>query len=386
MKRFTVLIDGMADQPQKALGGKTPMEAANKPHLNALFEKGLPGTVRTIPEGMEAGSAVANLGLLGYDPAEVYKGRAVIEAAGAGIPVRQGDLYIRCNLVTLEGDGFEDSVMASYSAHDINTKLSRPLVDRLNAEVFDGKAELINTDTFRNILVVPGAADIAEQLAFMPPHDMIGQRAGDHAKGSGVLGEYYDMMRKAYEVLQRGNDTPANAIWFWGASYAPSFGKKTNEKRVILAETTLMRGIAALAGFDCVTTDESGGFVQFLKDKKQAALKVLRDYDYVYIHVQKLDDLSHELMPEEKTYALEAIDQYLVGPLFEALDGDYSAVVASDHFTYSDTGGHGAKPAPFILLGHGSAGKQGAFTEKNCDASGLTVTAAELFAMQRLEG
>ena len=90
MKRFTVLIDGMADRPQEALGGKTPMEAAIKPGLDALYRLGRPGTVLTIPQGMEVGSAVANMNMLGYDPAEVYKGRAVIEAAGAGIPVEQG--------------------------------------------------------------------------------------------------------------------------------------------------------------------------------------------------------------------------------------------------------------------------------------------------------
>ena len=385
MKKFTVLIDGMADRAQELLGGKTPMEAAVKPGLDALFRLGKPGTVRTIPPGLETGSAVANMSLLGYDPAKVYKGRAVIEAAGAAIPIEQGSLYIRCNFVTLKGDGFDESIMESYSAHDIDTKLSRPLVERLNKEVFGGDAQLINTDTFRNILVVKGRAQIAEQLDFMPPHDMIGIRAGDFAKGQGEINEFYTMMRKAYEILKAENDTKANAIWFWGASYAPSFGEPSKKKRVVLAETTLMRGIAALSGTDCITTDESAGFVQFLKDKKDAAIKALKEYDYAYIHIQKLDDLSHELLPEEKTLALEQIDEFFVRPFFKEMEKtgeDISCVIASDHFTFSDSGGHGGEPAPFILVGQGKSSAAGRFSEKNCEAAGFNVTAAELVKIQ----
>ncbi len=385
MKRFTVLIDGMADRPQEVLGGKTPMEAAIKPGLDALYRLGRPGTVLTIPPGMEVGSAVANMNMLGYNPAEVYKGRAVIEAAGAGIPVEQGSLYIRCNFVTLKGSNFEDSIMESYSAHDIETDISRPLVERLNKEVFGGDTQLINTDTFRNILVVKGRAEIAESLKFMPPHDMIGGRAGDHAKGEGVIDEFYDMMRRAYDVLKEDNDTKANAIWFWGASYAPSFGEPSGQKRVVLAETTLMRGIAALSGTDCISTDESRGFVKFLKDKKQTALDALKEYDYAYIHIQKLDDLSHELMPQEKTEALEQIDEHFVRPFFEEMEKsgeDFSAVIASDHFTFSDSGGHGGEPAPFVLLGLGSSGNSGRFTERNCEKAQLDLSAAELVKLQ----
>jgi len=385
MKRFTLLIDGMADRPQQVLGGKTPMEAAHTPNLDALFAGGRPGTVLTIPPGLETGSAVANLSLLGYDPADVYKGRAVIEAAGAGIPVNTGDLYVRTNLVTLSGADFDGSVMESYSAHDIETDKAKPLIDRLNAEVFGDGMELIHMGSFRNILVVKGAADIAEQLTFMPPHDMIGETAGGYAQGSGVLGEYYAMMRKAYDVLRQDNDTKASGIWFWGASYAPDFGESPKQKRIILAETSLMRGIAAMAGFDCVTTGEENGFAAFLKDKTANAIQALRDYDFAYIHIQKLDDLSHELMAKEKAAALADIDKRFVGPFFESIEKPYSAVIASDHFTFSDSGGHGAQPAPFILLGQGSAGLPGGFTEANCESAGQNLTAPELVALQRGE-
>lgn len=385
MKQFTIVLDGIADKPQEKLNGKTPMEAANTPGLDRLYKASKPGTVRTIPLGMEIGSAVANMNLLGYHPVDVYKGRAVIEAAGAGISVEQGNLYIRCNFVTLEGDSYEQSVMQSYSAHDIETEKSRPLVDRLNKEVFHAPFHLINTDTFRNILVVEGAADLADQLRFMAPHDMIGGTVSDHIKGDGIIQAYFDLMRKAYEVLQDDNDTPANAIWFWGSSYAPSFGEQPQGRRVVLAETTLMRGIAALSGTDCITTGEDNGFIEFLKDKKDNAIAALKEYDYAYIHIQKLDDLSHELLSVEKKQAIENIDQYFIQPFFEEMEKPYSAVIVSDHYTFSDTGGHGGEPAPFMLLGHGEDNLSGRFTEAYCRSANRCMTAPEMVALQRNE-
>lgn len=388
MKQFTILIDGMADRAQSELGGKTPMEAARTPALDALYKKGRPGTVRTIPDGMEAGSAVANMSILGFDPAKVYKGRAVIEAAGAGIPVEPDDLYIRCNFVTLRGDKFDDSVMESYSAHGIKTLEAAPLTARLNEQVFGGKATLIGTGEFRNILVVKGAAGIAGQLKFIPAHEIIGQRVGDFAQGDGEIAQFFDMMRKAYDVLQKDNDTQANAIWLWGASHAPSFGEPSKQRRMVLAETTLMRGLAALSGMDSKMTDETSGFARFLKDKKDNAIAAVKAYDYVYIHIQKPDDLSHELLLKEKTKALRDIDEYFVGPFFDELDAlgmEYSGVITSDHFTFSDSGGHGAEPTPFILLGQGSAGAQGAYTEENCRKTELKLSAAQLVSMQRGE-
>ncbi len=385
MKQFTIVLDGIADRPQNKLNGKTPMEAANTPGLDALFAQSKPGTVRTIPEGQEVGSAVANMNLLGYDPVKCYRGRAVIEAAGAGLPVKQGALYVRCNLVTLEGDDFENSTMQSYSAHDIETHLSRPLVERLNKEVFHAPCELINTDTFRNILVVDGAGEIAPKLDFIPAHEIIGGRVGDYLKGAPEMQPYFEMMKKAYEVLREDNNTKANAIWFWGASYAPEFDAPPAGRRVVLAETTLMRGISALSGTDCITTPEDGGFVTFLKDKTRLALKALEDYDYAYIHIQKLDDLSHELQTVEKMHAIEQIDEHFIRPFFAQVREPYSAFVVSDHYTFSDSGGHGGDPAPFMLLGHGSGRKSGRYTEQCCRDAKFSVTAPELVALQREE-
>ncbi len=385
MKQFTIVLDGIADRPQEKLGGKTPMEAAATPGLDSVFAVAKPGTVQTIKPGLEVGSAVANLSLLGFDPEKTYKGRAVMEAAGAGIPVTPGNLYIRCNFVTLRGEAFDSSIMESYSAYDVATEKAAPLSERLNREVFHSPFRLHHVDTFRNILVVEGAGALAEQLKFMPAHDMIGGVVSDYTKGGDVMQQYFSMMRKAYDVLKEDNDTKISGIWFWGASSAPDFGPPPENRRVVLAETSLMRGISALAGLDCVTLPEDNGFVPFLKDKTQAALKALDEYDYAYIHIQKLDDLSHELQPVEKMEAIELIDQHFIQPFFAQVKEPYSAFIVSDHYTFSDSGGHGGDPAPYMLLGHGSSGAAGRFTEQDCRNARVVVTAAELVAKQRGE-
>lgn len=382
MKQFTIVLDGIADRPQVKLSGKTPMEAANTPGLDELFKASKPGTVLTIKPGLEIGSSVANMSLLGYDAAKVYKGRAVIEAAGAGLPVNREDLYIRCNFITLEGGDYESSVMKSYSAHDIKTEKAKPLTDMLNREVFKPPFKLIHVDTFRNILVVEGAAELAEKLNFMPAHEMIGGRVSDYIKGDGIIQDFFKLMKKAYEALKENNAASANGIWFWGASYAPEFEGGSEGKRVVLAETSLMRGIAALSGTPCITTAEDKGFIQFLKDKTKNAVSAVGDYDYSYIHIQKLDDISHELQPVEKAKAIEEIDEYFIRPFFAQIKEPYSAFVVSDHYTFSDSGGHGGEPAPFMLLQRGGANK-GRFTEQCCRDAGYSITAAELVALQR---
>lgn len=387
MKKIILILDGMADRGQKELDGKTPLEYAHTPNLDILFSKADAGTVQTIPEGEEAGSAVANLNMLGYTSSEIYKGRAVIEAAGAGIPVRQNSLYIRTNFVTLRGDSFEDSVIESYSAHDIETEDARPLNKRLNEELFKEGFELINTDTFRNILVAKGKTDDYPKLNFMPPHDIIGQPVKKYISGNETERCYFEMLKKAYEILKKDNATKANAIWFWGASVAPDTENvKTAEKKLILSETTLMRGISKLLGLECVSILERVTFESFLKDKLAAALKALDSASsFIYLHIQEPDDLSHELMPLKKAEALEAIDRIFVKGVSEKLDRmkeDFTLVVASDHYTFSDTGAHGRQPAPFMLYRKGVE-NQGSeqFSESACNAKKNILTPKQLLNM-----
>ncbi len=386
MKKIVLILDGMADRAQKVLGGKTPLEYADTPNLDRLFKKAEAGCVQTIPDGEEAGSAVANLNLLGYTSAEIYKGRAVIEAAGANIPVYDDRLYIRTNLVTFKGESFEDGVIESYSAHDIETEDARPLVKKLNEQLFGAGSELINTDSFRNILMLKDKTEDYAKLGFMPPHDIIGQPISNFLNGNKTYESYIKILREAYDILKEGNNTKANGIWFWGASVAPDTSNtKTSDKKLILSETTLMRGIAKLLEIECVSIHERTGFESFLADKLSAALKSLdSDADFIYLHIQELDDLSHELLPKEKAEALGKIDKIFVREFAEKLDGlkeEYSLVIASDHYTFSDTGGHGRQAAPFMLIKKDSSDKNtNNFSEKACDAANNILTPKKLLA------
>ena len=386
MKKIILILDGMADRGQEALNGKTPLEYAATPNLDALFSKAQAGTVQTIPDGEEAGSAVANLNMLGYTSSEIYKGRAVIEAAGADIPVYSDSLYIRTNLVTIKGESFEEGVIESYSAHDIETGDSRPLVARLNEQLFGEGCELINTDTFRNILVAKGKTGDYGKLNFTPPHDIIGQPVKKYLEGNDTEKKYYEILKKAYEILNNDNDTKANAIWFWGASVAPDTeNAKASDRKIILSETTLMRGISKLLDLKCVSILTRVTFESFLKEKLEAALEALDgDSDFIYLHIQEPDDLSHELMPKKKAEALEAIDKIFVKGLSEKFDSmreDFSLVVASDHYTFSDTGAHGREPAPFMMYKKGAAkNKDEKFSERSCNEAQNVMKPIELLA------
>jgi len=384
MKKIILILDGMADRGQKVLGGKTPLEYADTPNLDKLFQKSKGGCVQTIPEGEEAGSAVANLNMLGYTSSEVYRGRAVIEAAGADIDIDKKSLYIRTNFVSFIGDSFDESVIESYSAHEIKTEDAESLVKKLNSELFEEGLELINTDSFRNILVVKNKAREYEALNFVPPHDILGQPIKDYMTGNEIYESYFGLLKKAYDILSKDNKTKTNGIWFWGASVAPNIKRtKTKEKKVILSETTLMRGIAKMMKIKCVSLAVGGGFEAFLKAKLKAALSVLdTDSDFIYLHIQEPDDLSHELMPKEKAKALEMIDKIFVKGLLDKLDTmeeNFSLVVASDHYTFSDTGSHGRQPAPFMLYKKGAQmmGNE-QFTEKTCIAQKYVLPPKEL--------
>ncbi len=386
MKKIVLILDGMADRGQELLGGKTPLEYADTPNLDSLYKKSVSGCVQTIPEGEEAGSAVANLNMLGFVSSEIYKGRAVIEAAGAGIPVKDDCLYIRTNLVSMKGESFETSVIESYSAHDIETETSRKLVQRLNEKLFKRGAELINTDSFRNILVIPGKTDDYKELDFMPPHDIIGQPISKFLKGNNTYNDYIDILKNAYEILKDDNDTKANAIWFWGASVPPNTqNAKTEDKKLILSETTLMRGIASLLSIECESILERESFESFLENKLEASKKALdSESDFVYLHIQEPDDLSHELQPKEKAEALSLIDKIFVSGLIEKLKtlDEYTITVASDHYTFSDTGAHGREPAPFMMYkNRDEKQNSGVFTEKDCISKKLVVTPKELHSM-----
>ncbi len=385
MKKIVLILDGMADRRQAILDNQTPVEYAKTPTLDRLFSQSVSGCVKTIPDGEEAGSAVANLNLLGFESKKVYKGRAVIEAAGAGLSIDPESLYVRTNFITLSGESYDTSQIESYSAHELATEDAVRLGKRLNTELFKDGFELKSTGSFRNVLVCKNQTHLLGKLDFMPPHDIIGKAIKDYVKDDADNAPFFALQKQSYDILKKDNDTKANAIWFWGVSVAPDFSEQNSDRKAILAETILMKGIGSMMNAYVTTTDESRGFIQFLKDKAKAAIETIHgDYDFIYVHIQAPDDLSHELQPKEKSEALAEIDEYFLGPFIDGLkDLDYRLAIASDHYPFSDDGSHGRSPAPFILYSPGEIQDNPlkTFSEENCINSNLEITPQKLHEM-----
>lgn len=376
MKNITLILDGVADRKNEKLGGKTPLEYAKTKNLDALFKKSAAGLVKTIPDGLEIGSAVANLGLMGFD-ASGYRGRAIIEAAGLNMPINENDLYIRCNMVTFEGDSFEKSRMKSYSAFDIETKFAGPVAEALKNAVYDDKYSLNYCGSFRNILIVKNGKELYP-VDFMPAHDIIGQEIGQYIRRDGKQAKFFELMERSYEFLQT-QPTDINGVWFWGASIMPNI-KKTETRRVALSETLLMDGITKITGVDNIGTEREGvTFAKFLEEKLAKSIQAAKDYDDIYVHMQETDDLSHELLPEKKAEAVELIDKIFLGDFIDSIAGDYALKIASDHFTFSDDGSHGGSPVPYMYYStQKTQQSNGRFTEEDCAKAGGVITSAEL--------
>ncbi len=373
-KKITLVLDGVADRVISSLGA-TPLEAAKTPVLDALAKKSLLGCVRNIPEGMEVGSAVANLSLLGFDPAQ-YQGRAVVEAAGSGMQTNEKSLYVRANFVTLEGDTYETSRIKSYSAYEVQSETAQPLNAMLQDKLFKAPYKLHYAGSFRNILEVENGAALYP-LEFAPAHDIIGQPIANFIKYEGRENNFFEMQKQAYELL-KGNGSQIHGIWLWGASIAPKISGRT-EGRLVLAETILLKGISRIAEIDIKSLDDSLPFEDFLELKRLAALDALNGgTEDVYFHIQECDDLSHELESEKKVKAVEKIDA-MIGQLVEEIKGDFSLIVASDHYTFSDTGAHGDEPAPFMLYKSNEVASGGQrYTEQNCRDAGMKLNTPEL--------
>lgn len=377
MKKITIVLDGVADRPNEALDGKTPLEYAETPNLDKLAARSEMGLVRTIPPGMEVGSAVGNLSMLGFDPSG-YRGRSFVEAAGMGLPIDENDLYVRVNFVTLEGDTLWDAHIKSYSAYDVPTDKAAPVAEKLAAEVFSDPNNLIYCGSFRSTLIVRDGRRLYP-VSLAPAHDIIGQPLRPYLEQMKTEApEFLNLLERSYEEL-RDTGTDINGIWFWGASVAPDIHGDT-DGRIAFSETLLMDGITKIMGIPNVGTKREGrSYEDFVEEKLQKVLGALPDYEQLYIHFQETDDQAHELAPLAKAQAIEVFDRVFLPRFLEALEGDYTLTLAGDHYTYSDTGAHGGDPVPYIYYDsrHEKLGSS-RLTEKEGAATGIYFEAKDL--------
>lgn len=387
MKYVVVLCDGMADFPVPALGGKTPMMVAKKPHIDALAAKAEVGLVRTVAPGLKPGSDVANMSVLGFDPHRFYTGRSPLEAASIGIDMKDSDVSLRTNLVTLsdKGEPFADKVIEDYCADDISTEEARQLIEAVQAAFGGGEYDFYTGVSYRHCLIWHGGT--TELGNMTPPHDITGKVIGPHLSTAETARPLLEMMEKSFDLLKdhpvnkarvAAGRRPANCIWLWGEGKRPAlrpFEALYGIKGGMVSAVDLLKGIANCAGMEVAEVPGATGYIDTdFEGKAKAALDLLTRNDLVYVHFEAPDECGHRNEPENKVKAIEMIDSRVLPILEEGLEQyeDYKILLLPDHPTPIVTRTHASDPVPYLLY-QKSAPKTGVDTinEETAKATGI---------------
>jgi 2,3-bisphosphoglycerate-independent phosphoglycerate mutase len=360
-RKFIILIgDGMADWPIPSLGNMTPLERANKPHMDFMASQGSLGLVQVVPADMYPGSDVSNLSIIGYDPREVYTGRSPLEAASMGVELGKDDVAVRCNVVALKNHGAK-SEMEDFSAGHISTGEAAELLHTLQEAVADRNVRFYPGVSYRHLMVWPGGNDA---VVTTPPHDLHGKNITEYLpKGEGAefLLELMEVSRELFadhpvnrKRVEAGKQ-PGNSIWLWGQGKAPrmkTFGQKYGLTGSVVAAVDLLRGIGVYAGLDLVSVPGATGYIDTnFRGKAEYALRELESKDFVLIHVEAPDEAGHNGSAPDKIRAIERIDEEMVGPILARAreGGDLTVLVLPDHPTPVAIRTHSQEPVPFIF-------------------------------------
>ncbi len=364
MKYALVIPDGAADEPQDSLGGRTPIEAADVPHVDAVAVAGVVGRANHVPEDMPSGSDVGTMSLFGYDPHRFHTGRAPLEAAAQGIELGPDDWAVRCNLVTVV-----EETMRSFTAEQIPTDLAHELIGRLQAaHCGDANWKFHAGVSYRNLLLYrsrDGSAPFSSETTSTPPHDITDQPIEaflPQGPGSDALRAIMDRSRTvlAEDAANATRESPATQVWLWGLGRRPAlvpFVERFGRTGAVITAVDLLRGIGRLLGWDVVEVEGATGYLDTnYAGKGQAAIETLESgRDFVVVHVEATDEASHEGNAAAKVEALEAIDRHVVGPLHDYLrsQGEYRLLVCPDHPTFLRTKTHSHGYVPFAACGKG---------------------------------
>ena len=384
MKYVIVLADGMADLPIAELGGKTPMEFASTPCMDALASGGIVGLAKTVPESMKPGSDVANLAVMGYDPSTCYSGRSPLEALSVGVSMKDTDVIFRCNIVTVtEDEPYEQKTILDHSSGEISTQDADILMDAVREAFQNEEFKFYTGTSYRHIT----GWDKGEILEMEPPHDHLGQVIGPFLPENPM---FRTMMEKSFEVLNnhplniaraQAGKNKANSLWFWGAGTKPAlqnFKEKTGLSGTMISAVDLLKGIAVGAGMKVVEVEGATGSLDTnYLGKAQAAIDtLLKDgQDFVYIHVEAPDEMGHQGNLNHKIKSIEEIDEKIVSVVKKALDeaGEpYRMLILPDHPTPICKRTHTSDPVPFLLYDSTKVQKKvDVFSEKSAKDSGI---------------
>lgn len=391
MKYVVVLGDGMADWKIDSLGGKTCLEAAKTPNLDKIAPHSEAGLCKTVPDGMKPGSDVANMSVLGFNPHEYYTGRSPLEAVSMGLKLKDTDVTLRCNLVTLsDAENYEDKTMLDYSAGEISTEEAAQLIAFLKEHLDNDDMKLYAGISYRHCLLVNNGVTGHD---LTPPHDISDKPIKEHLP-KGPYGEkYLAIMKKSAELLKNHpvnqkrvaqGKRPANSVWLWGEGTKPrlsAFEAIRGLKGGIISAVDLVRGIGLLAGMRIIEVENiTGNYDTNFLGKAQAAADALINggLDFVYIHMEAPDECGHQGDIRHKIYSIEQIDEKVVATLiseFEKAGEEYAILVAPDHPTPCACKTHVSEPVPYLIytnkknLGNGAT----RYTETQAAKTGVYV-------------
>ncbi len=381
MKYIIILADGCSDYPIEKLGNKTPLMAANTPHIDTLCAKSRCGLLKTVPDDMPPGSEIANMAVLGYDVKEVYQGRGVLEAASMGVELKPDDLAMRCNLVCID----EEDKIKNHSAGHISTEEAHELIDFLNRKLEGNRSRFHPGVSYRHLFVVNGGSD---QIVCTPPHDVPGTPfkhvmvKSRNLEGDATAELLNDTILQSQALLgdhpvnrkrvSEGKD-PANSVWFWSPGYRPkmkTFKELYGKQGAVISAVDLIYGIGAYAGFNAIKVPGSTGLYDTnYEGKAQAAVEALKDNDLVYLHIEASDEAGHEGDADLKVRTLEYLDQRVVKYIAEEtakMDEPVAIAILPDHPTPCELRTHTHDPVPFMIYRPGVKGD--AVSEYNEDA------------------
>lgn len=361
MKYIVVLGDGMADEPIEQLGGKTPLEYANTPVMDELASKGEMGTVQNVPAGMAPGSDVANLSVMGYDPAANYSGRSPLEALSVGVAMEPEDVIFRCNVVTVtEEEPYPEKTILDHSSGEISSADADILMDTIREHFNSDEFQYYSGTSYRHIMVWKNGRVVPLE----PPHDHLGSVIGPWLPKEQAL---KNMMEESFPLLNvhplnveraaKGKNK-ANSLWFWGAGTKPSlqnFTEKTGLKGAMISAVDLLKGIAVGAGMEVISVEGATGSIDTnYEGKAQAAIKALLEdgCDFAYIHVEAPDEMGHQGLVEEKVKSIEYLDSRLIALVKKAMEDageDFRMLVLPDHPTPIRIRTHTGDPVPYVL-------------------------------------
>lgn len=385
MKYVIIIPDGCADESQTELDGKTPLEAAATPAMDKIAASGIVGSANHTPAHLPAGSSVANMSLLGYDPIKNYTGRAPLEAAAQGIELGEHDWCIRCNFVTVT-----DQTMTSFTAGHISSQDAKELLKTAQENCTNSQLEFIPGVSYRNLLMFRGTPDspapFSNETRATPPHDLSDKSVAEdfpRGPGSNLL---CDLMNQSTDwfsehtvnnTRQSNDQLTATNIWLWGLGQRPnltSFSQLHGLNGAMITAVDLLRGLAALIGWDRIEVPGATGYTDTdYAAKGKFAIDALEKYDLVCVHVEAPDESSHEGDLNKKITSLEEIDNKIVGPVLEHLQAsgeEFRILVTPDHPTYLSTKTHTHGNVPFTICGTGiSADQFENYNESNAEAS-----------------